>query len=618
MKNLLKIDIFLILAYLSSLTIAHWLPWSFLTYCLGIFIFFLPGLNLALTLEQLTEKLGRAKIALWTFLFSILLTPAFMFYWPTNPARIAQTRETLLAFFLLTFLSLGAFLIAYLFNKKETTTLKIPAWQNHSPFWIAMGIFALSLCAHFAIYPFIPEADSYSYLQVIEKTVATGQFFNVDNRSIFYALIWTFHQLTQISLYSIFRIVFPFFGIFTIIASYHLSSRLALPKKLITLASLSFFLFPVILQSLLTVRPQLLFLLTLPIAMLLLLDGLKQKSLIKISLLLLLAILGIKMHQAFIFLILAILPVLIYLIFKKYRITGISLFSLLFLIALILSHRNLFTLKSYFLYLSKNMPAPNFRLWFLHDYATSYGEHVSWPGFTFLYYYGNNLGFVFPVLLALTVWKKIWLPNFCKKHWPLILLLGIFLTFAEILPRLGINYEPYRFLLFSSAVLSIFLPRLIQGSAEKINPRFVFMLLATLTALTFTSSLYLSYSKQGLVNQPEIAATEFIQQQTPADAVFLTQGGNNVLVEYFYHRTALIPAQQFFLENQPANDRAVLKNIAQPTYILYSTSKFEGLRGGRDWWQRLNFFGADLAKFADAKLYEKVYDKGGVMLWKVK
>lgn len=659
MKNILKLNALFITIYLFALFLEKWLSFPFPLYLFGIIIFFLPGLNFSLTLEQITEKMGRAKIALWSFLFTLILTPAFIFYLPINPDRIAQEKETLLSFFLLLFISLGIFLFSYLINKKDSTLPKIPSFQKHSPFWIAIFIFILILGAHFLIYPFIPEADGYGYIQATEKTIETGKFFSIDNRSIFYAFIWTVYYLTQIPIYWIFKVIFPYLGMFLIIVSYKTSTVLNIPKKIAIPASLSFFLFPVILQSMLAFRPQMLFLLALPIAMFLLLDDIREKRLERIVLLLFLAAIGIKIHQTFVFLILGILPTIFYFAFQKYRAQGIAILSGLILVALLLLKKNLAELWAYFLYLTKHFNGFNFDIWFLDNYTSSYGEKMGWPGITFIYYYGYNFGLVFPALIVLAVWKRIKFPNLLKKYWPLILLLGVFLAFAEIFPRFGIIYEPNRFLLFSSVIISLFIPRLIKSFQEKISSKFFPISLAIIIVLTFALSLFLTYSKQGVATQAEYQASQFVQKNTPADSIFITQRGNGILVDFFYKRNSVYPSPQFFLENQPEKDRFILENLEniinyqnflkakdyltendkvfnfvyqknsleipdnvkkttnkRPIYILYSASKFQGIRGKRAWWQEMNFFGADLKKFNDAELYEKVYDEGGVLVWR--
>lgn len=64
-----------------------------------------------------------------------------------------------------------------------------------------------------------------------------------------------------------------------------------------------------------------------------------------------------------------------------------------------------------------------------------------------------------------------------------------------------------------------------------------------------------------------------------------------------------------------------LKNLdkKRPIYILYSFDKFKGLYGMRQWWKEYNFYGANLSKFDKNKdLFELIYDKNGIKIWKVK
>lgn len=469
MKYHLNLNIFIIAIYFISLAFEKWLSFPFLCYFFGIFIFFLPGLNLSLALEQLTAPLERAKVALWTFVFSLIITPFFIFNFPLNKNLIAQEKETLFSFFILTLLTLAIFLLTFLFKKNPVTKIKFPSFSSHYSFWIASLFLIFISLLHFMTYETVPEADSERYILAVEKTVFSGQLSNFDNRSSFYAFAWTIHHLSKISVYQIFRTVLPFFGIFAVIAGYFLSKKSSVPKKILMVSSLSLFLFPVILEEMLNVRPQLLFLFSLPISIILSTDALEKRSLGKCILMSIIFFLGIKFHQLFVFLSIGALFSTFYLLFKKSRqIFWSSLFLVLILIFFAIE-KNFFGIWSYLIHLSQGISGQNFNLWFLDGYTTNYGQKLSYPGWSFIYYYLNNFGLVFPILLILAVWKNINFSPILKEYWAAILLLTIFIFFAEILPRFGINYEPKRFMLFSSATASVFVPVIIGRLYDKIR-----------------------------------------------------------------------------------------------------------------------------------------------------
>lgn len=53
----------------------------------------------------------------------------------------------------------------------------------------------------------------------------------------------------------------------------------------------------------------------------------------------------------------------------------------------------------------------------------------------------------------------------------------------------------------------------------------------------------------------------------------------------------------------------------QPVYILYSQDKFVTYYASHQWWRDYNFYGANLQNF-DTPGFGKVYDSGGVKIWK--
>jgi hypothetical protein len=662
MKNILRLNLILIAIYLVSLSLAKWLSFPYLVYPLGLVIFFLPGLYLALALEQMTSRLGRAKLALWTFLFSLIATPALELYFPMFASKVAQEKDVLLSFFIWTFLALAIFLSAYLFRKKEITMMKIPSFRKYPSFWIAIALFISTLAVHFMIYPFIPEADGYGYLQATEKTIETGVYSNFDSRKIFLALSWTLFHLTGIPLFLIYKIFLPLLGIFTWLVFYEIARKLFQEKWKIVLMSLSPLFFPIFSLDSLIPRPQLIFTLVFPVY-LYLLQELKKipfwKAWFAHLVLFLLAISGMQFHQIFMF-----LPV-IHILFLGASIDSLKLNSIkaYFFYAVLAISLYASTkiptvsmrLDNAFQLVFDNFSVSKFRLWFLDDYTDVYGEKMGWPGFSFLYYYGYNLGLIFPILLILAVIGKAKIA--IKENQAYFLAFLAFFFFAEVAPRFGLAYAPSRMWLFVSLALAFFVPVIFKQLEHRMPAKKLFAISACLVFGSMLLNFSLTYEKQGWISMSEYRASQFIKDHTEKNAIFLTQTGCYLATNHFGKRSSTTPSDEFFLKNIPEKDRLVLDNLTTilnnrpkvngkivyniptlmrfvysgseyapdleeprpqpPIYIFYSTDKFQGIKGNRAWWKKMNFFGADLGKFDDASRYEKVYDEGGVFIWKV-
>lgn len=57
-------------------------------------------------------------------------------------------------------------------------------------------------------------------------------------------------------------------------------------------------------------------------------------------------------------------------------------------------------------------------------------------------------------------------------------------------------------------------------------------------------------------------------------------------------------------------------DASRPVYILYSKDKFKTLNNSREWFQKSNFYGADLTKFSEPR-YTLVYQANSVYIWRV-
>ena len=193
-------------------------------------------------------------------------------------------------------------------------------------------------------------------------------------------------------------------------------------------------------------------------------------------------------------------------------------------------------------------------------------------------------------------------------------------------------------------------------------------LLGIFCLIGISASVYVAWQKKSLVTGNEFKAVEWIRNNTPADSVFITQGGNGQMVNYFAGRKSYIPNSDYFLSDKLLDVNSLYlnyeleilnldKTVAEylrnfdyknteiselnkfialkrgaylsllknkeiqadlsnsPKYILYSFDKFNNLYTEREWWMKSNYFGAKLDKFNSLPL---VYNVDGVKIWKLK
>ena len=671
--------------------------WNFpyFLYILGFLVFFLPGLNLALTLEQITRNRQKtAKIFLWSFLFSLTLTPAFIYIFSSWQGRLADEKITLLGFGVWWFLSFVLFLGFYFWKKFKPTDLKIPSYKKHKVFWWALGIFFTTTGIHFLLYHYIPEVDPYYYLIKIQDLVDRGEFLEEEPRFLFHVFSYSFLFLTKISLYWLFKIFLPLLAVSLVVVFYQISQSLLKTKLLQLLATLSFMLFPVLILEILIPRPQSLFLVALSIVLYLATNLLKSKRIKDIYwflLLLAVSFLGIKIHQFFIFSVLFVLLSLIVFLWPQIKKHPLETFLIVLfvLIGFYPWSRDLGVIEQAGDLLKpfwRTILHPKLDLWFIDNYINIDGNRMGWPGYTWIYYYGYNLGIVLPILALVVIVKKIKIDWDLKNNWLYLVSFLVFFSIAEFFPRLGLAFLPDRAWLFASLSLVFFIPILLKNISKAFPKKFLSWGVVFLLLISFLVSWGITYTKQGWATSREYEAAQFIKENLPKDAAILTQGGNFPMVAYFSERLFAKPPEKFFLEYNLEYDLNFLESLPEyisrkahylsekesleatmrgnlneiilappnayndgtekllknykkyqkikneifivekeqldrkrPIYILYSRDKFTYLYGQREWWKKVNFYGANLKKFdQNPEYFEKIYDKNKVIIWKVK
>jgi len=319
---------------------------------------------------------------------------------------------------------------------------------------------------------------------------------------------------------------------------------------------------------------------------------------------------------------------------------------------------------------------PNFTFWFIDSYVSVDGIQMGWPGVTAIFYYLYNWGLAFPIIALAYLYKRKQIASERASRL-YISVIFLFFIVAEIFPRLGLAYLPDRAWLFIAVILPfVFSPILIRiyGSSRA----FVKTLLLFSLIISISISYFITYTKSGWTSENEMAAAAFLRHNTPPDSLVIAQGGNVFTVNYFAQRVyidlnntllerdlddfkqevSLLGSSQEQIRkideeinkekgelltkfkdqlfqngatsqrlNQLTNSSLasinhllVKRKVQMSTsdnkevFLMYSTEKFTGLYGMRDWWKSNNLYGADLSK---TKEYPVVFEQGGVKIWKL-
>lgn len=583
-----------------------------------------------------------------------------------------------LAFMILAMISACSFIITHKRSASKN------AVNNDDRKFIIFGLVAFFLvhAATVLVYKFIPEVDGYSYLINIEKNLSTG-FFEALSRPLFVLFVEYLSAISFIPPYWFFK-----FGIIVIQISgayylYQIIKEAGVKKDFLRyLIMLAWVSVPVINLEMDYIRPNVIFISSLLPFIYHLAKGCRgsYKNLI-VSFVIVLA--GTFYHEFFCLLMLIFLLYTSAYFYKKlsnfHRLVlfvAISIIAIAILVNIEKFPSLQFVTQSFSDLVSAFAKGVKWRWWFLGCYLNIDMIDLGWGGaHNILKYYAYSVSpflflvlFFYPISLFLRVKEKktIYLIEMIS-----ISILSIGLMFAEFLPRISFKTLPDRFwpiITMSLLALSPFLLAEMKVVSRKIIQASILLLLF----VGIGGSIYIAKEKQGYVSEKEFRASQWIKNNTPENSLFITQGGNGIIVDYFAKRKFIIPYSSFFIEKytsrsqtnilksaeiyktistllgeslkDPNNYRLnslneairyyyeetekekLAKNVEIPEfklpsdknlYILYSTDKFNNYYGQRQWWCNVNFFGADLSKFQNG--YDLVYnDSDTVYIWKKK
>ncbi len=541
----------------GSLLAALHFPYTL--YLFGTLAFFTPGLNLALSVEQLTERaLGLTRLIIAALVLSLILFPTFVYAFAVNQGQLGNEHTLLIAFGLAWIGSIALLCLSFALRRFPLTSIRIPEWSKHRLFWLAVLIYVGSLLVHFILYPYLPEADGYSYVVKIDHLMNSHLLPYVEGRPLFLVVGWSLVQITKIPTYWLFKVGLPLLSTVLLGIFYGLTRTFITEKRLQLVGTLSLLLFPVLMQEVLVSRAQSIFMVA-SIGIIFFLQSLVQsrhwRDIYWFVLFLGTAIVGLKIHELFAFTtVIVLLGLLSYLLpyLKRFPIEST-------LIASYAAISSYLTLQSsgletrFTMIISPFWSAilhPHWRLWFINDYVNIDGTQVGWPHGTWVLFYLYNIGVVLPFVIGALIVQRQLLQRLLRQQWIFVLNLILFLAVAELFPRLGLAYLPDRAWIFVALCLALLLPSLL-GLLEQRSPLLNKLRgsLVVVLGLSIILNWGITYAKQGRVTRSEYRAAQFLDQTTPSNAIVITQDGNNPLVTFFAHRIAVSPRPQFFTGN---------------------------------------------------------------------
>ena len=543
----------------------------------------------------------REKLLAGNGIFWLLITPII---WSLN--KFANYLVTPKLFWVLVSLITLILIIYRTIKIGWRWEIRLPRFKFN---WVLLTTLVFFILLHFIFYRFyitMPEQDGYTNILRIEKMMKTGV---IDNqyRPLFYTGMTILGQVTKIDIYQIHTVWMIVLSVtYLIVISLLIEKNKIKNHWLKILILFSGLAVPVINMEIDFFRPQSLYLLIFPIIF-----YLEKKN--KNYLALLISLIGMGYHQFFIF------PIIILILKIFINLNKIKRVLVLIMIIFL----GIFFYNKIVLYLPINRIFENigqinkYRWWFLNSYQT-YPDNVEmgWPGFSgAAKYYGYYFGPLILAYLGLIMFKIKKFTN--QIYW--FLLIGILLIISEVLPRLNVIYLPERFPLLINITVLLLIPSLFRHL--KINK----FLLAVLILIGILGSVYIAKSKGSLTNKYGLEAADWIRNNTPSEAIILTQNTNKPMIIYFSKRKFLNPGKIFFEGESfsgyfiDANqDNSTISKIddCKNCYILYSSNKSNSLRSERGYWSEYNYEGIDLDKFN--LLYKKVYEKDGINIWEIK
>ncbi|MEK7184035.1 MAG: hypothetical protein AAB701_00755 [Patescibacteria group bacterium] len=548
----------------------------FLGYVIGPVVYFVPGLLLALCIEQLTNRRSSMPtLLLWTAIISLAVIPGLVYLVDRFVFDGIGVLALLPAFALVWATLFIALMLLTAFYEvvSGVQRIRLTRKEIQEIGSIVAGFLVVLVLNHW-LYPFIPEADGYGYLIKLRDAASQPGLLVNESRVLFLTLVSLLSSLTGMSQYLVVKVGLPLLFLSVVATVYLIIRPLTQSSPLRVLTALAPLAFPVLLQEMLIGRPQTIVIVALVPAMYLvarLSSEPLHRQLYWCLLLIGAGILGLQIHTLAILLsFLGAIGVvrIAWPLFRARPIDGLVMAGLFLVLLLpwLQSIRIFSDILHIVRLMGEAISQGKVTIWFIDHYRNVDGTEVGWPGWSWVLYYGYNLGLLFPVVLLghLVLRQRAGLIRMLRAEWPVFLLGSGMVLIAELLPRFGLAYLPDRAWLFVALCLSLVVPYLIARFFHRSTGWLALVLICSIA-----SGLYVTYAKQGWVTRAEYVSVAYMQAETPATAVFLAQGGSRPAVRYFANRTLIRPPSEVFLDHdgQAVEDYLVGQQVAYETAV---------------------------------------------------
>lgn len=624
-KILLLLNGLVLTLFAMGIVLENWLGSPFLRSLFAVILLgFLPGFNLAFAVLGGARLLTFLDYIVFALLTSLHVSTFFFFSLNELWDGSLSENRAILSTIIVVAVTLMTGLL-------RPVTLRLPSRTQLEPLLLALACYGGILGLIFWIYPFIPEADPYNFLNLARKTVETGEYPAFSYRPLFTYLTSTIHWLTHLSLPTIFKYVLPLMLTSTALPIYLAMRQKTTNHRWLIVATLLPLTAPVVALEMVVTRPQTIVLLALPGLLYLLGRALMIRSYLLWATLTATALTASLFHPFGLYLVIpAFLSglVLVYPDLKRSprRTLTMAGFALTVTsLALVALYPYVRTPVDGFLadlldHLRLDWSQLQFRLWFLSDYTNIDDQPVGWPGLSSILYYGYNLGLVLPAVIAYGLWSRSWSKLKYYSAVPAVLTIVILLVVAEVLPRLGLYFLPDRVWPFFVLALTVSVPFFITTKKSWRSAQLT--VLGVIFFVSIASNFYVAFAKQGWVTKDEFKAVLYLRNQTPVQSLVVSQKTNWPLVTIYANRQ-FNDSDIFTPARLPQERLQLLKSMRPassdlPLFVLYSTDKFNSLYAQRQWWRQFNYADADLGFFDDTQSFELVFSNKHVKIWRVK
>lgn len=532
-----------------------------------LLFFFLPGFNL-LPLLRINSTHPLIKIA-----FSVILSMAsVIFSFAVVRGYTGFFEAKMVA--LVIILNALAWIVNLIWVKRcKTKTLN----QDKSlAFWL-IGLTPFILFAvRSLINPYLVDQDGEKYIYIMEKIQeyrVDGSFLS-NGRYLFSYLIMSCEYLTKIGFVNLFKFVFPAMIWLSLPAIGILIKPERLPSRNIILLLIAS---PAFMGQIDRFKPESASIAIVIPAIIFFVLSLREKNILYYIIGFIFSFIASKLHETgniFLFSYLFSSLMLAFLNrerLKKYMtrrnimITLIVIFPYIMLLELNKSVGNFLSSISL---LGLSDTKVGFNFWFLDNFR-SLNADLSWPGFSFVYYYAFN-GALIVILAIIAIFRLLKAKlrsNYEQMVLPTISFL-IFLSFAEILPRLNIFVMPDRSMihlfLFSGLILVVAFS--ISKPNQYFLEKYIVLLLIVNLIGSASLSLFLASNAGSLVSRAEDKLIDQIRRTEKNSLILSTQSFNQTLVETYGKREFVA----ITLPDSAAKDSNLVKD-----YILSEIEKGE-------------------------------------------